>query len=187
MDKQKNHLVDALVRLGCAQADTLLEADSPTPPSSASTEQPGGTEQAPVRGGDQQQRPDSTSSHVSLGELDETWTQVQKWVDVNDSKVSDTYSHCSHTWEIHACNVLTLMRKGHIQNKFSHFNLWKRNFIILVWFRKIECIICYCALFRPHILRNAVKYIYEISFFVQWLPVSWEVCWIHNWVNNSVV
>jgi tripeptidyl-peptidase-2 len=69
MDKQKTILVDAYIRLGCAQADTLLE-------------------QEPSVGENQNQVADSTTADVKLEDLDATWAEILKWSDTADSKVS---------------------------------------------------------------------------------------------------
>ena len=61
MDKQKSALIDALVRLGCAQADSLLETPA--------------DEELP--------------QEVSVSSVDNTYEEIQKWADPNDSKVQD--------------------------------------------------------------------------------------------------
>jgi tripeptidyl-peptidase-2 len=67
MDKQKGWLLDALVRLGCAQADVLSEK-----------------EKSP------EEEPSSTTSDlpdISIQDLDNTVKQVQKLADLTDTKV----------------------------------------------------------------------------------------------------
>ncbi len=68
MDKQKTSVIDAYVRLGCAQSDMLLEqAKSESLESSA----------------------DSTaeSTSVTVEDVEETVKSLQKWVELTDSKV----------------------------------------------------------------------------------------------------
>ena len=65
MDKQKGYLIDAYLRLGCAQADVIVEKDSKTAKDPVTT----------------------TGVEVSISDLDETVREIQKWTDMNDSKV----------------------------------------------------------------------------------------------------
>lgn len=75
MDKQKSTLVDALVRLGCAQVDTYGEKQRQTPTSQPEQQQ-------------QQQQPlVSTTSEIKLEDIDNTANELKKWIDLTDSKV----------------------------------------------------------------------------------------------------
>ena len=65
MDKQKSSLLDALVRLACAQADCIIRGDGDD-----------GGEALP---------------DVTLPELDATMQEIQKWADLNDSKVRHSF------------------------------------------------------------------------------------------------
>lgn len=75
MDKQKSHLVDAFVRLGCAQADILLMAQDGLPP---------GQVQDQTVSSSQQAKP---LPPITLQTLVNTTKELQKWVDLSDSKV----------------------------------------------------------------------------------------------------
>ena len=62
MDKQKGWLLDALVLLGTAQADAILEKQ---------------------RGSEEKCVPDD----LTVKDVDETVQEIQKWCDLTDSKV----------------------------------------------------------------------------------------------------
>ncbi len=65
MDKQKATLIDAHVRLGSAQGDSILEQKKT------------------------EDKPSSTSlPEVSIKDVDDTVQDLQKWADLNDSKVN---------------------------------------------------------------------------------------------------
>jgi len=75
MEKMRTSLVDAYVRLGCAQGDYLIQqsksptettSDSPTTPSPTSTSAP---------------------ELLTAADLDSTFAEVQKFVDASDAKV----------------------------------------------------------------------------------------------------
>lgn len=74
MEKMRTSLVDAYVRLGCAQGDYLIQqsklptttTDSPTTPSPTSTSAP---------------------DLLTADDFNNTFTEVQKFVDASDSKV----------------------------------------------------------------------------------------------------
>ena len=72
MDKLKTSLIDASVRLGCAQADVVIEAQKST--STQGEER----EETSVM---------STTPQVSAKHVDDTLQQLQQWVDITDSKV----------------------------------------------------------------------------------------------------
>lgn len=73
------YLVDAYVRLGCAQADCLQQQ-----------QQQSTSEAPPTTASDAALISSSSPSPVSLADLDATVAELQKWVDLTDSKV------CAH-------------------------------------------------------------------------------------------
>ncbi len=62
MDKQKGWLIEALVALGSALADSVSEAQKET-------------------------EEEVSSSETKIKEVDEILQEIQKWTDLNDSKV----------------------------------------------------------------------------------------------------
>ena len=72
MDKMKTSLIDAYVRLGCAQADVVLEKQKAT-----STQEEDGENNTAM----------SSTAHVTPKDVDDTLQQLQQWADVIDSKV----------------------------------------------------------------------------------------------------
>lgn len=77
MDKKKVNLIDALTRLGSAQADILIERQK-------QEESDDVREDGQTVPGDGDHIEDE---QVTLQTLDETWVELQKWIDMNDSKV----------------------------------------------------------------------------------------------------
>ena len=76
MEKMRTSLVDAYVRLGCAQGDHLIQQTKLT----AAT-----TTDSPLTAS-----PTSTSApdfSITAADLDNTFTEVQKFVDASDTKV----------------------------------------------------------------------------------------------------
>ena len=74
MDKLKAMLLDAYVKLGCAQADAIARPPEVT---ELSTEE--SLEDPSIV---------SLSPQVTVQDIDETFVQIQKWADLNDVKVS---------------------------------------------------------------------------------------------------
>ena len=66
MDKQKEMLVEGLVKLACAQADILLKEN----------------------GGDSEEEEGALLPEVTIQDLNESFQTLQKWVDSSDDKVS---------------------------------------------------------------------------------------------------
>lgn len=73
MEKMRTSLVDAYVRLGCAQGDYLIQQSKLT---TVTTDSPTTS-------------PTSTSApdFITAADLDSTFTEVQKFVDASDAKV----------------------------------------------------------------------------------------------------
>jgi len=82
MEKMRTSLVDAYVRLGCAQGDYLIQQGKLIAMSTA-------TENSPTSSS-----PTSTTAaapdFITPADLDTTFNEVQKFVDASDAKVSDT-------------------------------------------------------------------------------------------------
>jgi len=80
MEKTRTSLVDAYVRLGCAQGDYLIQQNKLS--TTVTTEYP--TTESPTTSS-----PTSTSApdFITAADLDNTFTEVQKFVDAADSKV----------------------------------------------------------------------------------------------------
>jgi len=76
MEKNKIILVDAYVRLGCAQGDWILQKRTGTD-SAGSTATP----------------PPPPTLTLSVQDIDDTLIEVQKLVDLNDPKVRYTFTH----------------------------------------------------------------------------------------------
>ena len=84
MDKLKSYLVDALVRLACAQADIIIQRNkAPVETADESTTPPTQEDDDP----DSTTRPTHATGHVTLQGLDETWVELLKWTEMSDSKV----------------------------------------------------------------------------------------------------
>ncbi|CAI9728027.1 tripeptidyl-peptidase 2-like [Octopus vulgaris] len=82
MDKQKNILIDTFVKLGCAQADTHLEAMKPlNAVTSGDDEQVTGVED------DEDNDCEHVIPKVPIQEIDSIFEELIKWVDPFDSKV----------------------------------------------------------------------------------------------------
>ena len=79
MEKMRTSLVDAYVRLGCAQGDYLIQQSKLT--ATTTTESPTSS-------------PTSTSApdFISAADLDNTFTEVQKFIDASDAKVKSLSS-----------------------------------------------------------------------------------------------
>lgn len=79
MDKQKGHLIEAYLRLGCAQADAIIEpAKSPAEPQPHST-----AEEEPPK-----------FPPMTIEEVDETYNEMLKWIDATDAKVQQWLQWC---------------------------------------------------------------------------------------------
>ena len=72
MDKKRGWVIEALVKQGCAQADILTTETMETAASGESVT--------------------STVPEVTLQDLDETLVELQKFADLNDTKVSFFFS-----------------------------------------------------------------------------------------------
>ena len=79
MERMKTSLVDAYVRLGCAQGDYLIQQSKLTAT----------TDEYPTTSS-----PTSTSAtdFITAADLDHTFTEVQKFVDASDAKVPSSSS-----------------------------------------------------------------------------------------------
>ena len=111
MDKQKQGVVDTYTRLGCAQADVLLEIHRRV---SAETKMAGQTEQTE---GTSESLP--TLPAVTVKELDDTLSNLQKWTDVTDPKVTLPNHNLTHVIiKCHAAmNILII---GPFPNLYIH-------------------------------------------------------------------
>ena len=84
MEKMRTSLVDAYVRLGCAQGDYLIQQSKlPTTTTTAATATT--TTESPTT----TPSPTSTSApdFLTATDLDATFAEVQKFVDASDAKV----------------------------------------------------------------------------------------------------
>ncbi|XP_063430494.1 tripeptidyl-peptidase 2-like [Mytilus trossulus] len=66
MDKQKEMLIEALVKLACAEADILMREN----------------------GGEVEEEEGALLPEVTLQDLNETYQTLQRWIDLNDDKMS---------------------------------------------------------------------------------------------------
>ena len=109
MEKLKSITIDTYLRLGCAQADVIArtstsqlrvavgtsnEDEKGQGESSAAQEVKGSSdgEDAAVR--TTTSAATQTQVSMTLKEVDRTWTQLQRFLDINDSKVRDVISCC---------------------------------------------------------------------------------------------
>lgn len=92
MEKMRTSLVDAYVRLGCAQGDYLIQQSKLTATTTTTTESP--TTSSPTT--------TSAPDFITAGDLDSTFNEVQKFVDASDAKVSTVLV----VWE----SLVTLIR-----------------------------------------------------------------------------
>ena len=67
MDKQKSSLLDALVRLGVAQSDVVLQNEK--------------------SGSEQKAESAQAQPEVAVKDVDATWAEIMKWAEMNDNKV----------------------------------------------------------------------------------------------------
>ena len=88
MDKKKALLIDAIVKLGCAQADSILEKEhtnGETPEvefQQVETQQTGGAEEPVMI-----PTPPVCIPEVQMSDLESTWNLMHSWSDGGDSKV----------------------------------------------------------------------------------------------------
>jgi len=75
MEKMRTSLVDAYVRLGCAQGDYLIQQNKL--PATTATESPTSLSPTSTSGPD----------FITAADLDNTFTEVQKFIDASDTKV----------------------------------------------------------------------------------------------------
>ena len=64
MEERKSHVITALVKLGCAQADSILNSE--------------------------EAQEDNVDGLCSVEDVDKTFSEIQKWAEVTDSKVNDS-------------------------------------------------------------------------------------------------
>ena len=79
MEKMKTSLVDAYVRLGCAQGDYLIQQSKTTPATD--------TTAAETTCGCPSPTSTSPPELITAAGLDSTFAEVQKFVDASDAKV----------------------------------------------------------------------------------------------------
>ena len=75
MDKTRSAIIDAYVRLGCAQGDSLLHHNKADSPAESTSTSPTST----------------TPPNVTPTDLELTITEVQKFVELSDTKVFVTH------------------------------------------------------------------------------------------------
>ena len=80
MEKMRTSLVDAYVRLGCAQGDYLIQQRKLTATTTTTTTNESPTTSSPSA--------TPTADLITATDLDSTFADVQKFVDASDSKVS---------------------------------------------------------------------------------------------------
>jgi len=79
MEKMRTSLVDAYVRLGCAQGDYLIQQRKLTATTTTTTNESPTTSSPSAT---------PTADLITATDLDSTFADVQKFVDASDSKVS---------------------------------------------------------------------------------------------------